>query len=370
MRSNGMEASSPAETSSAVDSSAAASLPGSSSSARALCRGTAISGREAAVVEQQREDLPDVEALDAMVACLSPEPPQQEPVTRAQQQPAKPVVPGSSAETVSVTELWNSQMRLLLQSAVGPLKSFCHSTFTSQARRPSRACTLGAVWPLPLPCTSTGKVRDPLDNALNSIVIVLNWLHLGGPSKVPDWYSARSRFSGEQRGILQRLKRGCQAWRTCPDITASDMGRTAGKVQCLQETLATLTKAAIQALGSTGSGRLPAPKTTAVTVPSRSTLLSEVQLAKEIEADRLTFGGTPTFDPTDLLNSETKKIYVAPMQHSTPPNCYDGPTCKGHVRGSRPEVLRLLRKLDSSGRMSIFYPHQVRMQHRAGLFSL
>lgn len=78
----------------------------------------------------------------------------------------------------------------------------------------------------------------------------------------------------------------------------------------------------------------------------------------------------PSFNPTALLDEETKKIYTAPMTNSMAPESYDGPACKGHVRGSRSEVMKLLKKLDQSGRLSIFYPHQVRMQHRAGLFSL
>lgn len=361
---------SPAETTSAVGDAGLACLPGSSMSARAPRRGAAISGREAVSADQQREVVPDVEALDAMDEVSRPDLPKQESVPRAAGSKAAYAVPGASAETVSVAELWNSQMRFLLQSAVGPLKSFAFSTFTSQARRSNKVCTLGAVWPLPLPHPSTGKDRKPIDHALNNMIIVMNWLHLGGPSKVPDWYSARTPLSGEQRGIVRRMRRLCSAWESCPAISAADMGRTADKLESLQETLATLSKAAVQALGTTGSGRLPINRPAASAPSEKPTLFSDVQLAKEIEADRLTFGGVPSFNPTALLDEETKKIYTAPMTNSMAPESYDGPACKGHVRGSRSEVMKLLKKLDQSGRLSIFYPHQVRMQHRAGLFSL
>lgn len=288
-------------------------------------------------------------------------------------QPSMPQPPGARAETVGVEQLWNSQLRWLLRSKAGNLKKFIFSVFSVQARKPRKAFTSRPVWPMPLPpAVATSQVSKCKEKALLAIILVLNWLHLGSPSRVPEDYIPYAVMTGEQRGVLHRLNRLCECWDPLMQVSAADMGRTAGKIENLQDAIKELTSAAAalqQQQGYGDAGSKTRKQSSAQSEPSRS-MFSEVQLAKDIEAHRITFGGVPSFNPSELLNEETRKIYDQPLKHSTAPEDSHAAPPRAYVRGSRKEVLKLLHKLDSSGRLAIFSPTQVRLRHRAGLFSL
>ena len=112
--------------------------------------------------------------------------------------------PGSKASTVKAERLLNSQIRWILSSPSVSLRRFFHSTFASQAGK-VEPCSLRSVWPLPLPARR-GRGSTAADQCLNSMVVVLNWLHLGQPCKVPSNYNAASTLTGEQKGIVARLR--------------------------------------------------------------------------------------------------------------------------------------------------------------------
>ena len=142
-------------------------------------------------------------------------------------------------------------------------------------------------------------------------------------------------------------------------VSAADMGRTAGKIENLQDAIKELTSAAAalqQQQGYGDAGSKTRKQSSAQSEPSRS-MFSEVQLAKDIEAHRITFGGVPSFNPSELLNEETRKIYDQPLKHSTAPEDSHAAPPRAYVRGSRKEVLKLLHKLDSSGRLANFFPY-------------
>eukprot|EP00434_Breviolum_minutum_P008447 symbB.v1.2.007452.t1/scaffold445.1/size204899/15 len=174
-------------------------------------------------------------------------------------------------------------------------------------------------------------------------------------------------------------------WIDAPPVAASDMGRTAGKVETLEDMMAVLHREAATLLPSEGSGlwkplalqkqggrsteerKRPAGRTTST---KKSPMFQEVQVAKEIEANRLTFGGRPAFEPLDYLDEPTAELYRSPFDNSmAPEECLETPP-RVQVRGTRPEILKLLQSLDSTGRLELFKPEEVRMSFRSGLFSL
>ena len=189
-----------------------------------------------------------------------------------------------------------------------------------QARKPRKAFTSRPVWPMPLPpAVATSQVSKCKEKALLAIILVLNWLHLGSPSRVPEDYIPYAVMTGEQRGVLHRLNRLCECWDPLMQVSAADMGRTAGKIENLQDAIKELTSAAAalqQQQGYGDAGSKTRKQSSAQSEPSRS-MFSEVQLAKDIEAHRITFGGVPSFNPSELLNEETRKIYDQPLKHST-----------------------------------------------------
>lgn len=289
-------------------------------------------------------------------------------------------VPGSSASTVEVNTLWNSMTRWILSSKCGDLQSFLRDSLQKQTGGSEVSHTSRPVWPMPLPyrkvddvglSTSFGAGEQSLQRAINAAVLVLNWLHLGQPKKWPG--DARcSSMTMEQKAVVLRLRRLCSGWQSAAPVSAEDMGRAAGKIECLEEEVAFLTRAAIRQSCLVGSGKKPVAEVAPSNVwpVKESQKLGEVQLAKDIESHRLQFSGSPSFDPSPLLDEETQCAYIDPLTYSIPPcdSLEDPPHVQ--VRGQRSEVLKLFQSLDRSGRLAIFTPDQVRMQHRAGLFAL
>ena len=231
--------------------------------------------------------------------------------------------------------------------------------------------------PLPYPkWKKQGKNLSPHEQALNSMVILLSWLHLGQASKVPSSFSAAAPLTGEQRGVVARLRRLSSAWVGASAVDAEAMGRTAAKIEAMESTVHELTRRAVLLQDFQGSGGLVSAGNVAqrfqgeLGVVASGEVTSEVQAAKEIEADRLTFGGRPSFNPMPFLDEVTARVYEDPLACSMPPEeCLQEPP-KVKIRGKRSEVLKLLHKLDDTGRLALFTPQEVRMRFRAGAFSL
>ena len=381
-----------------------ASRPGSSPCSSTSVRpfdcleGTATQGWEPdheAGVQDSSYDERVAAAVEDDCACLSPETEtflsvtklgSLEPTASCGKRPYVP--PGSRATTVEVNPIWNSMMRWILNSHCGNLRTFCYSFFASQAGRKNKSYTPGPVWPIPLPFSSqqmADRKHGPIRKALNAMVMVLSWLHLGQPSHVPSDFCAACRLTGEQRAVVNRLERLSAEWIDAPPVAASDMGRTAGKVETLEDMMAVLHREAATLLPSEGSGlwkpsalqkqgggstaerKRPTSRTTST---KKSPMFQEVQVAKEIEANRLTFGGRPAFEPLDYLDEPTAELYRSPFDNSmAPEECLETPP-RVQVRGTRPEILKLLQALDSTGRLELFKPEEVRMSFRSGLFSL
>ena len=373
---------------------------GSSSSVRPFdcLEGTAMVSREpdlAAVVRDSNYDERTAMAVEEHAAWLSPGHADADAVTtsdqiapQAQAKENRYVPPGSRASTVEVNAIWNSMLRWLLSSPRGALRTFCFSFFSSQANRKNKSYTPGPVWPIPLPFSPkliADRTHGPIRRALNAMVIVLSWLHLGQPTHVPSDFCAASRLNGEQRAVVNRLFRLSADWIDAPPVAAADMGRTAGKVETLEDMMKSLTKQAEMLLQQEGSGLGASGKLKAARSPSerpveeemkpsrslkRSPVFQEVQVAKEIEAARLSFGGRPTFQPLEYFDTHTAKLYEAPFDHSLlPGDCLETPP-RVQVRGARREVLKLLHALDRTGRLALFKPEEIRMPFRSGLFAL
>ena len=284
-------------------------------------------------------------------------------------------VPGAAASTVCVDVLWNSMTRWLMSSPSATLRRFVHSSFSQQVRRADSSCTPRPVWPIPIPYKGFNyglpKRERSFQHALNLMVICMNLLHLGQPSSVPRDHHPRDQLTSEQRAIVNRLRHLAAEWVQSSPVTAADMGRAAGKFEQLEETMIVLTRRALALAATSGSGRdrLQRIRSSQPRGPTAS-LLSEVVAAKDIESDRLQFRGTPSFDPTGLLEDETRQVYADPLKMAMDPSDALQDPPRVQVRGKRAEVMGLFKKLDRTQRLALFTEEQVRLQHRAGLFTL
>ena len=285
-----------------------------------------------------------------------------------------PRAPGALATTVQVEHVWDPLCRWVLSSRRSQsLSSFCHSTFSRQIHQANHPDTR-PVWPIPMPypnLAAEGTSREQsFQRAINMMVITLNWLHLGGPRRIPSDFYSRARLTPEQLGIVSRLRRLAQEWNESGPIQAEDMGRSAGKIESLEATVQQLTAAAIRLASSGGSQRQGSGFKKTEKKDPKSTLLGEVQLAKEVECDRLSFKGVPSFNPAPFLESEARRMYEDPLADALPPEEALQAPPHVQVRGSYKEILKLCRKLDDSSRLALLDPALVRPGREAGLFSL
>ena len=281
-----------------------------------------------------------------------------------------PRAPGA----VQVEHVWDPLCRWVLSSRRSQsLSSFCHSTFSRQIHQANHPDTR-PVWPIPMPypnLAAEGTSREQsFQRAINMMVITLNWLHLGGPRRIPSDFYSRARLTPEQLGIVSRLRRLAQEWNESGPIQAEDMGRSAGKIESLEATVQQLTAAAIRLASSGGPQRQGSGFKKTEKKDPKSTLLGEVQLAKEVECDRLPFKGVPSFNPAPFLESEARRMYEDPLADALPPEEALQAPPHVQVRGSYKEILKLCRKLDDSSRLALLDPALVRPGREAGLFSL
>ena len=276
--------------------------------------------------------------------------------------------PGSNASTVRAPTLWNSLLRWMLRSRAGKLGSFLHS-FLAGVGRGNKPCTLRSVWPLPVPYridvyAEDGDEELALQRAVNVMVLVLNWLHLGSPSRSPPNLDASATLTPPQQSVVQRLRRFCQHWIAAGPIAAADMGRTASKIEDLEEQLAFLGGLADQLKDTTGSGRSPMLVGGAALPPGDPTI------AKDIEAHRLKFPGVPAFDPRPWMTAEAEVWYDRPLDCALPPEEQFEEVPHVQVKGKRKEILKLLHALDNSNRLAIFPQEDIRAGYQSGMFSL
>lgn len=169
--------------------------------------------------------------------------------------------PGAAASTVTTQQLWMPLPRWLLQSRSSRnLRFFCHSCFSKQACK-KIPCDPRPVWPIPFPCRLTASSMDDageksFQQALNMMIVVLNWLHLGQPRRLPRDTSMHHPMTPEQLGIVKRLRRLAMEWAHIGPVSASEMGRSAAKVETMETMLSDLTAAAVKLANSGGSSSM------------------------------------------------------------------------------------------------------------------
>ena len=296
-------------------------------------------------------------------------------------------VPGSRASTVSIRSWWMGAFRHLLQCG-GALCSFYRSLFRKPAT--SHGASTASLWPMPLPYPGIFKSQkcmsevDPVDKAfqlgVNLAVLVLNWLHLRRPGTAPPSIVLGQRLNRLQWRAVRQMEGLMEACKETSPISATDMGRTAGKIEQLEDALnrlAVFEDAALQSLGNS-YGRKSVSKSYQRFAPglkrcSAGEVLgalagSQQFVAKQVESSRLEFRGEPCFDPSRFLDPQGQEVFEHPIQCSMSPE--DSVDTIPHVviHCNYKEKMRLFRKLDSCGRLGMVSEEEVVPGYQAGLF--
>ena len=292
-------------------------------------------------------------------------------------------VPGSTASTFTGVGAIELLMRVLFKSRCR-LSTFARSFAAQRFYWTDVASTVThELFPMPLPYPEVFAKKEEEGPVVNQslkkmvvmMIIVLNFLHLGRAKTIAQTLKSKQRLTRQQWQSVKRLEAYVEAWTEVSPIGPEQMGRTAGKVESLEEVLRGLESRALDLIRKNDS-YFPDKKQEDLagdpglrsSVPVGIPLQGSMSTFKTIESSRLKFVGTPSFDPTPYLDPVSKQIYLDPLgtrdeiQENTP----KPPTMRIHC--SKKEKLKLLELLDSSDRLSLHLPEEVVPVYGNGLF--
>eukprot|EP00438_Fugacium_kawagutii_P022352 Skav233118 [mRNA] locus=scaffold1342:395006:405928:- [translate_table: standard] len=292
-------------------------------------------------------------------------------------------LPSAKASTFSGRRILHSLLRHLLRSRCR-LGAFARSFVAQQLAHPTEDVTVPAeLFPMGLPYPEVFKKKNrdadsafPLKKGVTAVVMVLNYLHLGRPSDGGK-IAVRRKLSKVQWEAVRRFEEFLRSWDSVSPITPEVMGRTASKVESLEEMIEELEAMARSSCSGASSyfghrkeedapGR--APDHQAVVVGKVSG--SGFSTFKSVEASRLNFVGRPNFDPCPYLDPVSRQIYEDPCGvRMSPSECLVKPP-KLRVHCSQNEKVRLFDLLDQSGRLRVHLPHEVCPRFGSGLFAV
>ena len=312
-------------------------------------------------------------------------------------------VPGSSASTVRAESMWNSSLRVILESG-GSFANFFKSLFRA-ASPPVEEKATGALWPMPLPYAyvmrrGPGSREDAgehaFQKAVNLAVGALNWLYLRRPLRAPGHILLGRSLSKAQWRVVRILSGQIAPWKN-KVVQACDMGRGASKMESIERTLSFLSsmQSHPESLSATTVGLTPPSPSTPLPVTgyghrrsgspvyrpglqsvSGGQIVGELEgagtapIAKTIEVDRLHFRGQPAFDPLPYLDPVGQQIFHSPLDMADAPgtSCIDPPRVKIHA--SSTERQRLFKALDDAGRLGFIGASEALHGYQSGLFAI
>ena len=297
-------------------------------------------------------------------------------------QPLPIRIPGAAAPVVSGQGLFHSLMRSLFRSGcrLGYFaKSFAAQRFHDHTGQTAEAC----LFPMPLPYPEVFKKRAAsgdegvaLKKFVVMAVIVLNYLHLHRPRTISSALRPQQRLGKRQWEGVRVLESYARAWIEVSPIGPEEMGRTAAKVESMEEVIIQLETIAAHISGHNNYFHEPGredqegdPKRSQGRISSRVEQ-GGMTTFKEIDSKRLSFVGRPSFDPTPYLDTRSQKIFQDPLstRDSIGPNTRKPPRLRVHCPKS--EKIRLFQLLDSTDRLAIHRAEEVTPLYGSGLFSV
>lgn len=278
-------------------------------------------------------------------------------------------------------ELWNSYFSLL-SSRRSRTALVWHA---AKAGRAQNRAPEGVVWPLPLPFPELhrrGANRRQRDSArklaLNFIILNLNCLS----RQEGHWRTVQpalgTPLNRRQWAVVKELTPHVDAWNAEAVVGPQQMGRSAAKVESVEETLKSLENsmeghAAIlrSYLGRTRSGMQTSWGFRGSPGEVVGVLDADSQhVAKSIEPERLKFWGTPTFDPVPFLDLHNKQTFQRPLDFAAPADLDEFRPPRVRVRVDGKDKIALLEKLDAGERLALVPLRVVRQNFLNGVFAV
>eukprot|EP00438_Fugacium_kawagutii_P028399 Skav205712 [mRNA] locus=scaffold608:43274:44422:- [translate_table: standard] len=220
--------------------------------------------------------------------------------------------------------------------------------------------------------------------AVNLVVLALGWLEMKRPLKAPSSMALGARLSRAQWLVVRRLERALEDVASSGDIDAKAMGRTAAKVEGLDDMLHVLEEQArelkvsfyeqkfkAQLSSSTKSVLAPGHQLTDPGVVVGKLKKGSPALAKPLDADRLSLPmEPPSFDPSDLLAEPHRTVFKDPVSKAIAPGDSMKTPPKVRLHANPDQAWSFLQLLDRRHRLTLAPAEKVRESHLAGAFGL
>ena len=293
-------------------------------------------------------------------------------------------VPGARASTFSGAATLRSCLSFLLggRCRLGCFaRSFAAQQFTRSNPNDAKLVEIFPIG-LPYPEVFAKRYQDQpaalsVKKGVTALVIVLNYLYLGRPTRADATLGMRTKLSQKQWEVVHRFESFLQAWNTILPVTPEVMGRTAGKVESLEDVLAELEFFSKQLSSANSSyfGEKSKQDKPGTENPDLQQAVGRIKTEvsstfKPVDPSRLNFVGRPCFDPTPYLDSLSKKIFLDPCQmRRNPDECSVKPP-RLRVHCSRAQKVKLFELLDASQRLQLHLEEEVTPLFGSGLFAV
>ena len=213
--------------------------------------------------------------------------------------------------------------------------------------------------------------------ALNFIILTLNVFGGGALHFSLAVPGLGTPLNYEQWQFVKRLTPVVDEWNREPPVTSSVMGRSAAKVENVEELLRDLpeaTSSIARDLSGYQGGVLQRLQTSwgfsQFAGEEVGSLASSVEhVAKSLEPHRLKFWKRPSFDPVPFLDEGNREVYCRPIQNSCSPEEAPRPPAV-RVRMKAGDRLRFLALLDSTRRLGLAKREDVRWDFSNGAFAV
>lgn len=232
-------------------------------------------------------------------------------------------VPGARASTVQ-SDVWDLAFSVLSKSKTGLAKLF-HSMLRPCARGPR--ASERKIWPTPLPfpemhvrCSNRKQVDAARKLGTNYVVLVLNWFALGEALPASIQFGLGTKLSSHQWSAVKRIAPLVDSWNSHEAVDAAAMGRSASKVESLEDVLAELDSFASAVCSYHGVHGAPQSSVRSskgffghpgTVVGSLGSCVERA--AKDIEPERYACHGAPSFDPVyPSLTAEIERCMNTP----------------------------------------------------------
>ena len=293
-------------------------------------------------------------------------------------------VPGSRAQHYLGRNLFYKLFRYVLHSDCG-LGLFARSLFGRVDLDFDSTESSPSALPMPIPYPEAfrkGWTAAPREiarkRAVNCICLALDYLHLGRPSKLPSSCLVGNPLNKTQWEAVGRFENFLDAWLDCEDIGPTEMGRSASKVESMEDAIRELTAVAKKVKDESSASYFPVgrdERAGASGTADSGEVVGAIEHApfstfKPVDPARLTFIGEPSFNPVPFLDPASVAVYTQPLTCSKDPATFEGKVPFVQVHCSPDQKMKLFNLLDNSRRLALHNASTVRPRFCSGLFSV